>query len=99
MAQAKKVQEEVVKDPGEIAIEAAEAKARIAALTREVVPERLLIKQYRVLVDGIVAGDEKQALGIAVLKDFVTRADIEASGADFEWLIKSGAIEEAGYGT
>ncbi len=86
------------KTPGEIAVEEAEAKARIATLTREAVPERLLVKQYRVMVDGIVAGDEQQALGISVLKDLVTRADIENAGADFAWLLKTGAIEEAGYG-
>lgn len=91
------VTEEPVKTPGELAIEAAETAARLKALTKEAVPEALLTKHYRVLVDGIVAGDEKQALGISVLKDLVTRADIENSGADFDWLIKSGAIEEAGW--
>lgn len=85
------------KTPGELAVEAAEAAARLAALTKEAVPQEMLTKMYRVLVDGIVAGDEKQALGISVLKDLVTRADIENGGADFEWLLRSGAIEEAGY--
>ncbi len=103
----KKVAEEVIKvteqtvvekTPGELAVEQAEAKARVAALTREVVPERMLVKQYKVLVDGIVAGDDQQALGISVLKGLVTRADIENAGADFAWLLKTGAIEEAGYG-
>ena len=88
---------EVVKTPGELAIEAAEAAQQLAALTKEVLPVEMLTKMYRVLCDGIVAGDEKQALGISVLKDLVTRADIENGGADFEWLLSSGAIEEAGY--
>ncbi len=88
----------VEKTPGELAVEAAEAAAIRASLLKEAVPERLLVKQYRVMVDGIVAGDEQQALGISVLKDLVTRADIENAGADFAWLLKTGAIEEAGYG-
>lgn len=89
--------EEPVKTPGELAIEAAEAAQKIAAMTKEAVPAAMLTKQYRVLCDGIVAGDDKQALGISVLTGLVTRADIENGGADFEWLMKSGAIEEAGY--
>lgn len=58
---------------------------------------KILVKQYAVLVDGIVAGDDQQALGIAVLKGNVTRADIEKAGGDFEWLLKTEAIAEVGY--
>lgn len=69
--------------------------ARAKTVTNE--QGQVLVKQYHVEVDGIVAGDEHQALGIAVLKDNVTRADIEKAGGDFEWLIKTGAIVEVGY--
>lgn len=63
----------------------------------EAVSADVLFKQYRVLNDGIVAGAEQQALGITVLTGLVTKSDIERAGGDFEWLLKSGAIEEAGY--
>lgn len=90
-----------IKTPGEIAIEAAEneAKARAAdqAKSKEQIPKELMTKVYRVLNDGIVAGDEKQALGINVLTGIVTREDIENSGSDFAWLLRTGIIEEAGY--
>ncbi len=90
-------EEEPVLDAGTLAVQAAEARVAAAKAAKEVVPATLLTKQYRVLVDGIVAGDDQQALGISVLKGLVTRADIENGGADFEWLMKTGAIEEAGY--
>lgn len=58
---------------------------------------KILTLQYRVLNDGIIAGDEQQALGINVLTGLVTRGDIENAGADFAWLLKIGALEEVGY--
>lgn len=64
----------------------------------EAVSADLLFKQYQVMNDGIVAGEEQQALGITVLKGLVTKADIERAGGDFAWLLASGAIQEAGYG-
>lgn len=57
----------------------------------------ILTLKYNVLNDGIVAGDDKQANGIAILKGPLTRSDIDNSGADFEWLLSIGVIEEAGY--
>lgn len=90
-----------VKTPGELAIEAAEAEAKARAeadiAAKEKIPAELMTKVYRILNDGIVAGDDKQALGINVLTGIVTRADIENSGSDFNWLLKTGIIEEAGY--
>lgn len=82
---------------GELAVVEAERAARRAAILKPAVPANLLVKMYRVNVDGIVAGDDKQALGIGVLTGIISRADIENSGADFDWLLSSGAIEEAGY--
>lgn len=64
----------------------------------EAVSADLVFKQYQVMNDGIVAGEEQQALGITVLKGLVTKADIERAGGDFVWLLASGAIQEAGYG-
>ncbi len=89
--------EEVVLTPGELAVQKAEELAALVKANKEAIPAAILTKRYRVLVDGIVAGDEQQALGIAILKDLVTRADIENAGADFEWLLKINAIEDAGY--
>ncbi len=80
--------------PGELAVLKAEEAAKTREAAREAIPSHVMVKKYRVLVDGIVAGDEQQALGIAILKDLVTRADIENAGADFEWLLKIGAIED-----
>lgn len=73
-------------------------KVEIEKPSTEAVSADILFKQYQVMNDGIVASDESLALGISVLKGLVTRADIERAGGDFEWLLSSGAIQEAGYG-
>lgn len=73
-------------------------KVTVEQPNKEAVRADILFKQYQVMNDGIVASDESLALGISVLRGLVTRADIERAGGDFEWLLETGAIEEAGYG-
>lgn len=62
----------------------------------EVVRADMLVKQYEIVQDAIL-GEGHTPEAPAFLKGIVTKADLDAAGVDFDWLLRSGAIVEAGY--
>lgn len=70
--------------------------ATLPVANPDLVPAGMLVKVYDIVADAILGvGHTPEAPGI--LKGRVTRADLEAAGVDFEWLLKTEAIIEAGY--
>lgn len=58
----------------------------------------VLVKLYDIMVDSITgASIRPEEQNITVLKGRVTSADLDAAGVDKAWLIKSGAIVDAGF--
>ena len=64
----------------------------------EVISSSMLIMTYQIMADAITGQGRTDAPDSpGHISGIVTRADIEAIGGDFEWLLRSGAIAEAGY--
>lgn len=59
---------------------------------------KIVVKKYLVTTN-LPIPNPNNAIGIEMLKDGdkITREQIDNAGADFEWLLKTGALEDAGY--
>lgn len=67
---------------------------------QEVISSTMLIMTYQIMVDAITGQGRADAPDVpGHISGIVTKADIEGIGGDFEWLMKTGAIAEAGYAT
>jgi hypothetical protein len=71
------------------------------APAKKVVTPEVQAKYYNVLVDAILGGvngdAEARPEQYRILKGQVSGADLVAAGADIEWLLRSGQIEELGW--
>lgn len=74
---------------------AKEAEAPVAPV-QQIISASMLVMTYQIVQDFILCAGHTPEVP-SMLKGVVTKADLDAAGVDFEWLLKSEAIVEAGY--
>lgn len=92
MAPSRAAAAQAAKEAAQVTVEPIEPVASV----QQVIRADMLTMTYQIIQDYILCEGHSPEVP-SMLQGVVTKADLDAAGVDFAWLLKSGAIVEAGY--